>query len=207
MIATGLVLVSSLVFSEQTAPPSAPAPQASACAQAVRWGTEPVVGALCAGDEAERLASTLPKDSADRMRQLDAAAQHYRRATTLGNRVDAHVLALGLLARSYDTNHLNDVAQRETALRDLIHLSPGEVEPVGMLASLQEERGLLDAAEATLLDARRQRPEAVEPYQLLAQFYARRVTALKGEQQQKRPSPRAVPVRLTNGASIASAVR
>jgi protein TonB len=46
---------------------------------------------------------------------------------------------------------------------------------------VQEDEGLVDAAEEGLLDARRRQPEAVEPYRMLAQFYARRVTALQNQ--------------------------
>jgi TonB family protein len=38
---------------------------------------------------------------------------------------------------------------------------------------------LIDQAEYTLLSARRQQPDDVEPYKMLAQFYARRATTLQ----------------------------
>lgn len=44
---------------------------------------------------------------------------------------------------------------------------------------LAEDRGNLDEAETILLSAHRQQPDEVEPNQKLAQFFARRATALQ----------------------------
>jgi TonB family protein len=46
------------------------------------------------------------------------------------------------------------------------------------LAKVQEDNSEFDWAEATLIDVRRQQPENPEPYKRLAQFYARRATAM-----------------------------
>lgn len=67
----------------------------------------------------------------------------------------------------------------ETTLREVIALTPDDLAPVYRLATLQEDEGLNDAAEGTLLEARHKRPDAVEPNRMLAQFYARLVTALQ----------------------------
>jgi protein TonB len=75
----------------------------------------------------------------------------------------------------------------EQALRDLIRLTPNDLAPVSRLARLQEDEGLIDAAEQTLLDARHQQPDKVEPYRMLTQFYARRVTALHKQESEKEP--------------------
>jgi hypothetical protein len=47
---------------------------------------------------------------------------------------------------------------------------PGQME--------RQDGGLIEASEEMLLQARRQKPEAIDPCRMLAQFYARRVTAL-----------------------------
>jgi protein TonB len=76
----------------------------------------------------------------------------------------------------------------EQALRELIRAAPGDFVIVSRLARLQEDQGLHNAAEETLLDARYQYPDNVEPYRMLAQFYARRVTALLNKQPSDRES-------------------
>jgi TonB family protein len=167
--------------------PAAPAktpPPVSPCAHALQWGADPSVAAICAGEDADKLAAAT-RESSERTRQLEAAARHYRRAAAVGSNGDAHKLALRLLAQSFDAQHLKDPGRRAEALADLIRIAPEDLGPVSQLAALQEEQGLLETAEATLLDARRQHPDAAEPYKLLAQFYARRATALHTDEQKK----------------------
>jgi hypothetical protein len=113
---------------------------------------------------------------------LEGAAEHYRRAVDLASQAEAKARALDLLAQSYDAQHLNDPKRMEPALRELIRLTPDDLAPLSRLARLQEAEGFIDAAEETPLGARHQQPDAVEPYRMLAQFYARRVTALHRQQ-------------------------
>jgi TonB family protein len=180
--AGGLAGIGGLAASAQQPPaPALPSSSSSSspspCAFATRLGLEASAGEFCAGEEAQRLASAA-KAEPERLRQLGRAADHYRRAAAVSTRPDAQVLAFTLLADCYDAQHLNDPARMEAALREVIRLAPGDAAPVARLALLQEERGLIDAAEDTLLTTRRQHPDSVDLYKLLAQFYARRVTAM-----------------------------
>jgi TonB family protein len=177
-----ILLVSSLGAAEQL--PASSTPQQSACVQAL---TDAAAGEMCLGEQAGRLAGAAPKESAERTRQLEAAAGHYRRAVDLSSKVETKARALNLLAQSYDAQHLNDPKRLEQALRELIRLTPDDLAPVYRLARLQEDEQFIDAAEETLLGARRQQPDAVEPYRMLAQFYARRVTALHKQESDKEP--------------------
>jgi TonB family protein len=186
MVESILLFGLSLALTAQS--PTPPAPQQSACAQASADAlTDGAAGEICAGDEAVRLANAAPTGSAARARQLEAAAGHYRKAATAASKPTTKVLALNLLAGSYDVQHLNDPQQMETTLREVISLTPGDFAPVYRLAKLQEDEGFIDAAEETLLDARHKQPDAVEPNRMLAQFYARLVTALHKQEAQKEP--------------------
>jgi hypothetical protein len=69
-----------------------------------------------------------------------------------------------VLTGAYDAQHLDDPRQMETVLREIISLTPEDLAPVFRLAKVQEDEGLIDAAEATLLDARHKQPDAVEPW-------------------------------------------
>ena len=92
----------------------------------------------------------------------------------------------------YAPDRLNEYDQLEAALRELIDLRPGDLDPVFRLAKAQEDRKLIEAAEDTLLTARRQHPDDVEPFRRLAQFYARRATAMSGVEESQQPqSPQA----------------
>jgi TonB family protein len=133
------------------------------------------------------LANAAPKNSAEKTRQLEAAAGHYRKAASVASKPATKVLALNLLVGSCDPQQLNDPKQMETALREIISLTPDDLAPVYRLAKLQEDQGFIDAAEQTLLNARHKQPDEAEPNRMLAQFFARRVTALNKQELQKEP--------------------
>ena len=188
MTAGHILLIGTIALAAQSASP--PAPQPSACVRALSGGPDAAGGEICAGEEADRLANAAPNGSADKTRQSRAAAEHYRKAATLSAKVETKVLALNLLAQSYDAQHLNEPKQMEETLRDLIRVKPDDLAPVYRLAKLQEDTGSVDAAEETLLGARRQQPDTVDPCRMLAQFYARRATALH-QQTEAQKAPQA----------------
>ena len=156
-------------------------------------GGQPVSGTdvaeLCLGDERLRAADALPRQAPQRPRELETAAEHTRRAVTLASNPRVRVQALEALTKIYDSYHLADPRQVESALRDLVAQQPDDLRPVARLAKLLEDEGLIDAAEETLLAARRQQPDGAEPYRMLAQFYARRATTLSRQAQQQTPAP------------------
>ncbi len=180
-----VLFVLSFAAAEQL--PTEPAPRQAACLQALAVSIDRAAGEICFGEEAGRLAGGAPKESTQRTRQLETAADHYRKAVSLSSKVENKVRALDLLTQSYDAQHLNDPKRMEQALRERISLTPDDLAPVYRLARLQEDEGLIDLAEQTLLDARHQHPDAVEPNRMLAQFYVRRVATLHKEELQKQP--------------------
>jgi TonB family protein len=153
--------------------------------------SDAAVAELCLGDDDLRSVDALPKAAAQRPRQLESAAGHYRRAVSLASRTESRVQALESLTKVYDAQHLNQPRQVENALRELIAQQPDDLRPVFRLAKALEDEELTDAAEDVLLSARRQQPDSVEPYRILAQYYARRATALAGRVQQQTPAPAA----------------
>lgn len=166
----------------------------AACAQAVAGSVADGADVeICAGAESARLADAAQPGSAQRTRQLEAAAAHYRRAATLSSALPIRLLALNLLVGVYDEQHLKDASQMESALREIAALTPDDPAPLYRLARLQEDRGFIDLAETTLLNIRHARLEDVEPNRMLAQFYARRVTELHKQEQQKDSRPAANP--------------
>ncbi len=181
-----------LVLAVQSAPPTNPPSTAALCAQAL---SSPTVFAveLCAGEDAARAAETAAKDGPERSRLTETAAARYRRAATLAADADGRLLALRALARTYDKAHLNRPPDREQVLREIIGLAPDDPQPLFELAMLQEDQGMIDAAETTLLDARHRNADSIEPNRRLAQFYTRRVTALHAREQQAQPATAEVP--------------
>ena len=162
---------------------------ASACAETLRDRTDVAGPDICLGEEQLRLGSAAPRGATDQLRYFEAAVDHFRRAAIVTSKADTKVRALDALVQLYDAQHLKQPEQAEPVLRELIQLKPDDFAVVQKLSRVQEDRGLFDAAEQTLVVARHQRPEAVETYKALAQFYARRVTALNQIAEAEKPAP------------------
>ena len=176
MIGDALVAVMFVGGLQSEPPKPIPKPAASACTKALAGGMGPSVAELCLGEEQE-VKSRSAKEGADRERLQRAAAEHYLKAAGLATATDLKVDVLDALARVYGPEALDDYAQLEPVLREIIDLRPGELDPVLRLAKAQEAAKLFDAAEETLLTVRRQRPDQSDVFKALAQFYARRATA------------------------------
>ena len=133
MIVGSFLLVWSLGLPAQASAPS-PAqakPQPSRCAQALAGAVaDAAAGEVCSGDEAARLANAAAKDGAEKTRQLEAAAEHYRKAALPTSNAPTKFLALNLLVDSYDAQRLNDPKRMEAALREVIQLTPNDLAPV-----------------------------------------------------------------------------
>lgn len=170
-------MVLALFLTALAAQSSAP----SACSQAVAVAADAVAVEICAGEDAARQANVAPKETPQRRYLFESAAEHFRKAVNLSSG-DAKIRALNLLIDSYDVPRLNAPERMEQVLRELIQLTLNDLAPMYRLARLQEDRGFIDAAEDILLNARRQQPNEIEPYKMLVQFYARRVTAMHKEE-------------------------
>ena len=152
----------------------------AAAAPVASCGTQTTIdNEVCLGNEALARGEMAPKESAQRSSLFEAAADHFRRAASRANTPAEKSRALDLLAKVFDGQHLGDTAREEAALRELIATTPTELPPLFRLADVQERQGQIEAAEDTLVSARRRDSAALEPYKRLAQFYARRVAAMQ----------------------------
>ncbi|MGH9253171.1 MAG: TonB family protein [Vicinamibacterales bacterium] len=142
---------------------------------------------LCLAEQSVKRADSFPSGSAERTRELQNAAVRYRRASDLGTS-DLRLRVLIALAQLYDAPRLNEPGQREGVLRELIALVPTDPRFAFDLATLHEGQGFTDAAEETLLNTRQRHPTQIEAYKRLAQFYARRVTALDTAVREQAPT-------------------
>ena len=172
------------------------AQQSSITATGAANCTGGVAGAvdLCLADR-EFAQGEAAQSGADRTRHLEAALDLYRKAASAANNPATKVKALDAATRTLDAKHLNDPAALELTLRELIGIAPNDLQFMFRLSRVQEEQGELEAAEDTLLIAHRQQPQELDPYKMLAQFYARRATAISNLiAQAKGPSPAAADV-------------
>lgn len=148
------------------------------CAAAMARSTSGATAQVCLAEAELTRAQAATKDSAAWTRYLEAAATLYKKALTLPADDAVKGIIIERLLVIFDAPMLNDESEMLAAFRELITLKPHEVGPLLRLAKYQEARGSVDAAEETLLSARRLQPGDIEPFRMLAQFYSRRAGAM-----------------------------
>ena len=102
----------------------------------------------------------------------------YQRAFALPADEVVKTMIVERLLVIFDVELLNDSSEMTNAFRELITLKPTEVDPLFRYAQYQEQQGAIEGAEETLLASRRVQPNAIEPFKMLARFYARRASAM-----------------------------
>ncbi|MBI4886617.1 MAG: tetratricopeptide repeat protein [Acidobacteria bacterium] len=104
---------------------------------------------------------------------LDNAVANYRKAVELEQRPDLKKLALQYLASAYGAEKLNDPAQSEPVVQQLIDMDPSDPINYFALARIYEDSGDYERAEQTLVKAREAKPTEPTVYTTLAAFYNR----------------------------------
>jgi tetratricopeptide (TPR) repeat protein len=104
---------------------------------------------------------------------LDRAVDNYRKAVELEQRPELRKLALQYLANAYGADKLNDPAQSEPVVQQLIQMEPTDPVNYFALARIYEDSGEYERAEETLVKARDARPTEPTVYTTLAAFYNR----------------------------------
>ena len=169
-----MLLATLLLAVSQTPPTTA----TSDCAIVMTRNTSTAAAQVCLA-EAELVEARAGRPGSPQwVQHLETAATLYKRALALTADDVVTSTVIERLLVIFDSAMLNEPSEMDAAYRQLIALRPSDAEPLLRYASYQERQGLLDAAEETLLSARRVQPSEVEPYRRLAQFYARRASAL-----------------------------
>lgn len=101
------------------------------------------------------------------------AVEHYRLAAERAPDPAIKKLALQYLVAAYGVEKLNDPSQAEPIVQQMITLEPNEPGNYFALASIYEEAGRYEEAEAAFLKAREVRPEDPIVHSTLAGFYNR----------------------------------
>jgi TonB family protein len=137
----------------------------------------------CEGDQQLRRGRTLSRGTLEWRDALERAITHYREALRATSERSLQEATLLQILEVYERRYLNQQSRVESVLRELILVNPTDVELVYRLSRAQEDQGLFDAAEDTLLSIRRLYPDTAENYKRLAQFYSRRAHAVGIEEQ------------------------
>lgn len=104
---------------------------------------------------------------------LENAVANYKRAAELEQRPELKRLALQYLANAYGADKLNDPAQSEPVVQQLIQMDPQEPVNYFALARIYEDSGDYESAEASLIKAREMKPTDPAVYTTLAAYYNR----------------------------------
>lgn len=104
---------------------------------------------------------------------LDSAVENYKKSVELEQRPELRKLALQYLANAFGADKLNDPAQSEPVVQQLIAMEPTEPINYYALARIYEDSGEYERAEETLVKAREARPTEPTVYTTLAAFYNR----------------------------------
>jgi tetratricopeptide (TPR) repeat protein len=104
---------------------------------------------------------------------LDRAVENYKKAAELEQNPEIKKLALQYLANAYGADKLNDPAQSEPVIQELIKLDPSDPVNYFALAKLYEDSGEYESAESAFVKAREMRPTDSTVYTNLAAYYNR----------------------------------
>jgi tetratricopeptide (TPR) repeat protein len=104
---------------------------------------------------------------------INNAVANYKKSVELEQRPELRKLALQYLANAYGADKLNDPAQSEPVVQQLIEMDPTDPLNYFALARIYEDSGEYERAEETLVKARDARPTEPTVYTTLAAFYNR----------------------------------
>jgi tetratricopeptide (TPR) repeat protein len=104
---------------------------------------------------------------------LTKAIENYKKSAEVEQDPKIKRLALDYLVSAYGPDKLNDPAQAEPILLNMIKMDPKETSSYFGLANIYEQSGDYERAEKMLLDARAARPNDSAVYMQLAGFYNR----------------------------------
>lgn len=102
---------------------------------------------------------------------LHKAVENYKKAIEREQDPKMKKLALQYLVEAYSPEKLNDPAQAEPLIQNMINLDPSDVTNYFALAKLYEDGGRYEDAEKALLMAKEKRPKDPSVFMQLARFY------------------------------------
>jgi len=104
---------------------------------------------------------------------LTKAIENYKKSAQMNSSQNIKKLALEYLVNAYGPDKLNDPAQSEPIVEQMIALEPTEPTNYFALAKIYEDNGDYEKAEATYLKAKEVKPDEPTVYTTLAGYYNR----------------------------------
>lgn len=125
------------------------------------------------GNSYDNLYRPTRRGEANNDQLLERAVDNYRKSAELEQRPELKKLALQYLANAYGADKMNDPAQSEPVVQQLIQMEPSDPVNYFALARIYEDSGEYERAQETLVKAREARPTEPTVYTTLAAFYNR----------------------------------
>jgi tetratricopeptide (TPR) repeat protein len=104
---------------------------------------------------------------------MQKAVENYKKAATEDKNPDMKKLALQYLVAAYGAEKLNDPAQAEPVIQQLVQMDPNEPNAYFALSKLYEDSGRYEEAEQALLKGRDVKPNDPTVYATISGFYNR----------------------------------
>jgi tetratricopeptide (TPR) repeat protein len=104
---------------------------------------------------------------------MQKAVENYKKAATEDKNPDMKKLALQYLVAAYGSEKLNDPAQAEPVIQQLVQMDPNEPNAYFALSKLYEDSGRYEEAEQALLKGRDVKPNDPSVYATISGFYNR----------------------------------
>lgn len=114
------------------------------------------------------------KDDPENRALLTKAEQHYRKAVELSPDAEYKKRALQYMVGLQKPDKLNNPAEAEVIVKQLIEMDPGDTTNYYQMSSLYEDANDYEKAEEQLLKAREVKPDDPDVYAQLAGFYKKR---------------------------------
>jgi tetratricopeptide (TPR) repeat protein len=123
------------------------------------------------GNSYDNLFKPSRKGEAENDKYLEKAIENYRVSAEVETDKTIRTRSLQYLVAAYGPDKVNDPAQAEPLLQQMIKLDPTDVANYQLLSKMYEEAGEYELAEKVLLDAKSARPNDSSVYMMLAAFY------------------------------------
>ncbi len=125
------------------------------------------------GNSYDNLFKPSRKGEPENDKYLEKAIENYRVSSQVETDKTIKTRSLQYLVAAYGPDKVNDPAQAEPLLQEMIRLDPADTSNYVMLSKMYEDAGEYELAEKVLIDGKTARPNDSSVYMQLAAYYNR----------------------------------
>ncbi len=125
------------------------------------------------GNSYDNLFKPSRKGEAENDKYLEKAIENYKISSQVETDKTIKTRSLQYLVAAYGPDKVNDPAQAEPLLQEMIRLDPADTSNYVLLSKMYEDAGEYELAEKVLIDGKNARPNDSSVYMQLAAYYNR----------------------------------